>query len=197
MSASAPGPVQTAEVASLISKTAVLMEQFDRRCGEIEQRLRTHSGELERLSQQVPAIVRQSADGSLHALPGLVMDRLGGGLERPVQDYQKRLNRAGGELEAAAHKLGGQIERLQHLHRLLLWKTVAAVAACLGLLLAGGAWLSLHYAGVIEQNRLSAELLQAYNRADVTLCDGRLCAHIEAKGRRYGERGQYVPVAPR
>lgn len=197
MSATTPGPMQPAEVAGLISKTAVLMEQFDRRCGEIEQRLLTHSGELERLSQQVPAIVRQSADGSLHALPGLVMDRLGGGLERPVQDYQQRLHRAGGELETAALKLGGQIERLQRLHRLLLWKTVAAVAVCLALLLAGGAWLSLHYTGVIEQNRLSAELLQAYNRADVTLCDGRLCANVETRGKRYGERGQYAPVAPR
>lgn len=197
MSATVPTTMQPDEVAALISKTAVLMEQFDRRCGEIEQRLRTHSGELERLSQQVPAIVRQSADGSLHALPGLVMDRLGGGLERPVQDYQQRLQRASGELETAALKLGGQIERLQRLHRLLLWKAVAAVSVCLALLLAGGAWLSLHYAGVIEQSRLSANLLQAYNRADVTLCDGQLCAHVDAKGKRYGERGQYVPVAPR
>jgi hypothetical protein len=40
-------------------------------------------------------------------------------------------------------------------------------------------------------------LLQAYNRADVTLCGGRLCANVETRGRRYGERGQYVPVAPR
>lgn len=194
---SAPAPMQTAEVAGLISKTAVLMEQFDRRCGEIEQRLRTHSSELERLSQQVPAIVRQSADGSLHTLPGLVLDKLGGGLERPVQDYQQRLRHAGSEVESAARQLTEQLGQLRRLHRLLLWKVVGAAAACLALLLAGGTWLSLHYAGVIERNQLSAELLQAYNRADVTLCDGRLCANVDGHGKRYGERGQYLPVAPR
>ena len=94
--------------------------------------------------------------------------------------------------------MSGQLARLERLHRLLLWKTVGAVAACLVLLLAGGAWLSMHYAGVIRDNQLSAELLRAYNGADVTLCDGgRLCANIDTSARRYGERGQYVPVAPR
>ena len=197
MSTSSPTPMQTAEVAGLISKTAVLMEQFDRRCGDIEQRLRMHSNELERLSQKVPAIVRQSADGSLHILAGLVMDKLGDSLDRPVQDYRQRLQQAGNEIEAAVRGLAGEVARLQRWHRLLLWKAIGAVSCCLLLLLAGGAWLSLHYTQVIRHNQLSAELLQAYNRADVTLCEGRLCAHVEANGKRYGEHGRYAPVAPR
>jgi antitoxin (DNA-binding transcriptional repressor) of toxin-antitoxin stability system len=56
----------------------------------------------------------------------------------------------------------------------------------------------MHYASVIRDNQLSAELLRAYNGADVTLCDhGRLCANVDIRARRYGERGQYLPVAPR
>lgn len=197
MSTSPTLPMQPADVAGLISKTAVLMEQFDRRCGEIEQRLRTHSGELERLSQQVPAIVRQSADGSLHALPTLVLDKLGSGLDRSMHDYQQRLKNAGVEVETATGQLADQIARLQRLHRLLLWKTVGAVGACLALLLAGGVWLSMHYTEVIRSNQLSAELLQAYNRADVTLCGRQLCARVDSRGQRYGTHGQYLPVAPR
>lgn len=197
MSMTTPTTMRSDEVVALISKTAVLMEQFDRRCGDIEQRLRAHSNELERLSQKVPAIVRQSADGSLHALPGLVMDKLGGSLDRPMQDYQQRLQQAGNNVEAATRGLAREIAQLRHLHRMLLWKAIGAVSCCLLLLLAGGAWLSLHYAQVIRRNQLSAELLQAYNRSDVTLCEGRLCARVEPRGRRYGQHGQYVPVAPR
>jgi hypothetical protein len=186
------------QLTALISKTAALMEQFDRRCGDIDGRLQTLAAELERATRQVPAIVRQSADGSLATLPALVMDRMGGGLERPVHDYQQRVRTAGTEIEAAALRLSGQIGRLERLHRLLLWKTVGAVAACLALLLVGGAWLSVHYTRVIRDNQLSAELLRAYNGADVTLCDrGRLCANVDARGHRYGERGQYLPVLPR
>lgn len=186
------------QLTALIGKTAALMEQFHRRCGDIDGRLQALAAELDRVTRQVPTIVRQSADGSLAALPELVIDKMGGGLERPVRDYQQRMRTAGTEIESAALRLSGQIGRLERLHRLLLWKTVGAVAASLALLLAGGAWLSLHYANVIRDNQLSAELLRAYNGADVTLCDhGRLCAKVDTSAGRYGDRGQYVPVAPR
>jgi hypothetical protein len=186
------------ELTALIGKTAALMEQFDRRCGDIDGRLQALAAELERVTRQVPTIVRQSADGTLATLPALVLDRMGSGLERPVQDYQQRVRTAGTEIEGAALRLSGQISRLERLHRLLLWKTVGAVAACLALLLGGGAWLSMHYAGVIRDNQLSAELLRAYNSADVTLCErGRLCARVDPAARRYGDHGQYAPVAPR
>lgn len=186
------------QLTALIGKSAALMEQFDRRCGDIDGRLQALAGELQTVARQIPSIVRQSADGSLAALPALVMDKMSAGLERPVHDYQQRVRTAGTEIEGAALRLSGQIGRLERLHRLLLWKTVGAVAACLALLLAGGAWLSIHYASVIRDNQLSAELLRAYNGADVTLCErGRLCANVDTTARRYGEHGQYVPVAPR
>ena len=86
----------------------------------------------------------------------------------------------------------------ERLHRLVVWKTAAAVAGCLALLLAGGVWLSMHYARVIRDNRLDAETVQAYNRADIARCgDGQLCARVDLKGRRFGDHGQYLPIKPR
>ncbi|SFW75699.1 hypothetical protein SAMN02800691_3575 [Luteibacter sp. UNCMF366Tsu5.1] len=77
------------------------------------------------------------------------------------------------------------------------WQFVMIVSV-LGIVLLGAAvWLSAHYMRVIEQNQLSADLLKAYNRADVTLCDGRLCARVDTKGKRWGEKGEYMPVQPR
>ena len=186
------------DLTDLISKTAMLMEQFDRRCGAIEQRMQSLGGELQRTAQQVPSIVRQSADGSLVSLPGLVMEKLGGGLDRPMHDYQQRVAVAGREVESAAQALAGQFRRMERLHRLVVWKTAAAVAGCLALLLAGGVWLSMHYARVIRDNRLDAETVQAYNRADIARCgDGQLCARVDLKGRRFGDHGQYLPIKPR
>jgi type II secretory pathway component PulL len=46
-----------------------------------------------------------------------------------------------------------------------------------------------------ERYRIEADLLRAYNAADVTLCGGRLCARIDAAGRV--DRRGYRPVAPR
>ena len=41
------------------------------------------------------------------------------------------------------------------------------------------------------------QLLKAYDAADVTLCDGRLCANIDPKGEAFGEEDQYRPVRDR
>lgn len=194
MNPSGSAPVQVADIADLISRTAVLMEQFDRRCGVIEQRLHAQSDELQQLGQQLPAIVRQSAEHSLHAIPGLLLDRLGGELERPAQDYRQRLHDAGVEAETAARRLAGQLAAWQRLQRMLLWKTLAATATCLALLLAGGSWLAIHYTAAIRHHPSNAEWLEAYRRADVTLCDRRLCANVEPRGKRYGSHGQYLPI---
>lgn len=190
--------MQPDELTALISQTAMLMEQFERRCENIDQRLQGLAGDMQRLVVQLPAVVGQSVDGSLQALPNQVLSQVRDGMARPVGDYQQRLHAAGIDIEGSAQTLTRQIRRTEQLHQWLIWKVVAATTACLVLLLAGGAWLLLHYTRVIRENQLSAELLKAYNAADVTLCEhGRLCANVDAKGTRHGDRKQYLPVLPR
>lgn len=182
--------MQQQELEVLIGHAAILMEQFERRCEHIEQHLLS-------LGQQVPAIVKQSADGSLQNLPNQVMGQIRDGLERPVQDYQQRLRHAGSEVSAEASALTQQLKRLEQLHRMLIWKILGVTAVCLLLLLGGGAWLAMHYADVIKQNQMSADLVIMYNHADVTICDGHLCANVDPKGKRYGEHGEYLSVRAR
>jgi hypothetical protein len=190
--------MQEDELSALISKTAALMEQFERRCDDIDQRLLASSQALQELTRQLPAIVRQSADGSLQALPAQVLSRVQEGLACPVADYQQRLDRAGSEVGNVSHALALQIQRLERLHKLLIWKVVGVTAVCLLLLLAGGVWLSMHYTKVIEENQLTADLMRTYNNADLVMCDkGQLCANVDAKGKRYGQHKQYVPVMSR
>ncbi|RXD62645.1 relaxation protein, partial [Xanthomonas perforans] len=73
----------------------------------------------------------------------------------------------------------------------------AVVLGGLLLLLGGGGWLLTQYRQEIRDNRLRAELLRAYNGADVMLCGDRLCANVDTKGAAYGDRRQYRPVKPR
>lgn len=171
----------------MVSKIAALMEQFDRRCQQT-------SLELRQLTQQVPGVVRQSADEQLRRIPGEVMSSVRSGIEQPVSAYEQRLLKASEQLQQASRSLTTQIQRAEMLHRQLVWKVAGITLASLVLLLAGGGWLSKHYYEEIRQNQISADLLKAYNRADVTLCGGRLCAKVDRKDKRYGE---YVPVRPR
>ncbi|HYP84123.1 hypothetical protein [Variovorax sp.] len=171
----------------LASRMAAMVVMFDRRC--------EHTGkELEKLAQDVPAAVRQSADEQLQRLSREIEARVRRGLEHPTADYEQRLHRAGEQLERASLTIAAQLQRAESLHRHLVWKVASTVVASLVLLFAGGAWLSAHYFREISRHQISAELLRAYDRADVTLCGGQLCARVNAKDKRFGE---YLPVRPR
>ncbi len=189
--------MQQDELMALISKTAVLMEQFERRCQDIERQQRQVYEQLQYLAQQVPGVVRQSADDSLRSLPGAVMGKLESGLEQPVDAYEKRLQQAGSLLQSGSQALAAQLKRMETLHRHLVWKVVGAAMASVLLVLAGGGWLLWQYRADIDKNRISAELLRAYNQADVVLCGGRLCAHVDPKSKPFGEDKRYRPVEPR
>lgn len=182
---------------AMISQTALLMEQFERRCNDVGEHVQAVMRDMDALTGQLPAVVRQSADASLKTLPTQVMQQARSGLEQAAQGYQERLRSSGEDVATSTRVLATQIQRMQQLHRHLIWKVVGATTLCLALLLAGGVWLSMHYAKVIEQNQLSAQLMKAYNEADVTLCGGQLCAHVDTTARRYGEHKQYVPVRSR
>lgn len=182
---------------ALISKTAQLMEQFERRCDHIGTGLHASTKQMDVLTSQLPGVVRQSADTALGVLPEQVLRSTRQGLDQAAHQYQERLDASGRAMAESTRVMTAQIQRLEKLHRHLVWKTVGAVAMCIVLLAVGGSWLSMHYAQVIKQNQLSAQLMKAYNEADVTLCEGRLCAHVEPKARRFGSKGEYLLVAPR
>lgn len=189
--------MQQNELMDLVSKAAVLMEQFDRRCMQIDQRQQVLTSNLQQLAQQVPLAIRQSADGALKALRTELFDQVRDGLEQPVGNYEQRLRDSGRLLQEGAMALADEMQRSRLLHKSLLWKISGVVIGSLFLLLIGGGWLSIYYYQTIRDDQVTADLLKAYNAADVTLCDGRLCANVDLKGKHYGEAGQYLPTRAR
>lgn len=190
--------MQQEELTALIEQTAALMAQYERRGAGIDARLHTLGNALEGLTRQLPGVVAAAANSSLQTLPAELTGMLRERLDRTVGDYRTALQAASHEAEKAAQALTGQITHLRRLHRLLVWKVLAASAFTLVLLLAGGLWLSLHYTRVIRDQRLAADLMRAYNNADVALCgSASLCANVDSKGERYGEHRQYLPVRSR
>ncbi|GAB3374961.1 hypothetical protein GCM10027431_28150 [Lysobacter rhizosphaerae] len=158
-----------------ISRIAALVEHFERRCEQ-------SSAELRQLTQQVPMVLRKAADDELKRLPGEIIASVRQGIERPVAGYEARLEEASQQLHKAAFALSAQLERAERLHKHLVWKVAGIALGTLALLLVAGGWLSNRYYDEIRRNQVAAELLKAYNAADVTLCDGRLCANVGQQG---------------
>lgn len=187
-----------AQLGSLIGKTAALMEQFERRCEHLEQNQQVITQRLAALAEHIPGIVRQSTDNHLRGISSDVTGAARDGLKGVVNGYEQSLSQSGSVIKQQASSLQGDLKRLERLHRHLAWKMAGLLIGTLLLLVGGAVYLSMHYRNIIEQNQLSAELLQAYNRADVTLCGKQLCANIDTDAKPYasGDK-QYQIVKPR
>jgi hypothetical protein len=173
-------------VIDLVSRAAALMEQYERASAGIQQQLAALTQAAQESTRQLPAAARQSADGALASLPGQVIQQVQKGLDQSTFQAQQAAQRV--------EEMGQQVQRLQHISRMLIWKIAGITATSLVFLLIGGIWLASHYYNVIRENQIDAALMQAYNRADVSLCQGRLCANVDATGARSGDDKQYLIV---
>jgi hypothetical protein len=165
-------------MSSLVQKMAIVIEQFQRNCQDLTQN-------MSQFAAKTPGVVRQSLQQQLESVTDEIATSVTRGLGQSLADCEQRLGKAADGARNATQVLTDAFGRVETQHRHLIWKVSAVVLAALALVLGGAIWLSVHYAEVIGDNQISADLLKAYNQADVTLCGDRLCAKVGKK---------YVPV---
>ncbi len=185
------------DVEALAYKTGALLEQFVRYCEQQGQHQTAMAERLQYAIASVPEQMKQSADKVFSALPQTVTAQVEDGLNLPLKGYERKLEASAGQLQERVGQLTKQLAQLESFSRHLVWKIAAVVIAALLVAVIGGATAVSYYRDQIKQSQLTAELLHAYNQADVTLCDGHLCANVDKGGQKYGDHSQYQPVRPR
>lgn len=185
------------DVEALAYKTGTLLEQFVRYCEQQGQHQTAMAERLQYAIGSVPEQMKQSADKLFSGLPQTVSSQVENGLSVPLKDYERKLEASSGQLQERVGQLTKQLAQLESFSRRLVWKVAAVVIAALLVAVIGGATAVSYYRDQIKQSQISAELLHAYNQADVTLCDGQLCANVDKGAQKYGEHGQYQPVRTR
>lgn len=189
--------MQKEDIEALALKTGALLEQFVRYCEQQGQHQTAMSERLKLAIASVPEQMKQSADKVFSTLPQTVTTQLDSGLSAPIKNYERKLEQSGAQLQERVAQLTRQLAQLESFSRRLVWKVAAVVIAALLVAVIGGATAVSYYRDQIKQSQLSADLLHAYNQADVTLCGGQLCANVDKAGQKYGEHGQYQPVRSR
>ena len=98
---------------------------------------------------------------------------------------------------ADARNAGEQSRLLKQAQTTLVWRSMAFVALG-GVMLVGGssawAWQQKRAA---DEHRLEAELIQRIRRADLVQCGDGLCANVDTRAARTGDRKQYLPIKTR
>jgi hypothetical protein len=177
---------QAFHAADLVARLARLSQEL----GESNQ----HAVEqLQRASQSAPVVLRQAADQAWSGLSSRATESVRQGLQGPLDGLGRHVADSVARIQGVTQLLTQAQQSMQTTVRKLHW-LVGSVALVMLLALTAEAGMLWYYRGIIEEHRIQSELMRAYNQADVTLCEGRLCANVERGGKSY--QG-YVPVKPR
>lgn len=168
------------ELKRLFADLALIAQQIKQDNQQAAQQFRQGIAEsLRTFETQATGVVKRAAHEAI--------SRCSEGLEHSAQ-----------KADWAAQALGDQRKLLTGSQQSLVYLSLVALLVG-STLAAGAAWYGVNSSREeVARNRVQAQLLQAINRADVTLCEGgRLCANVDERGKRQGDQRQYRPVRPR
>lgn len=185
------------ELKTLVVQLAAITERLDQRSEAAVRRTEQAGADIGARAQQLGASTESFTRDVAHALQQHAGEIIGRRLGDTAEAVGTQLRASAQTASLAAKAL--EHERMAMTRERRTWLWLGGGGLLLGSLLAMGAAFHTVTSSrkEVEQNRIEAALLHAYNQADVTLCEGRLCANVDERAKRHGDRNQYRPVQPR
>jgi hypothetical protein len=113
-----------------------------------------------------------------------------GRLHQQAESTAQRL----AQVADVAAEQGRQLSRAQSV---LVWKSLAVLAVGAVLLTAGSSLWAWHSRQEAQRYEVEAAIRRRIGAADVVRCGEYLCAHVDAKAPRVGDKQQYQQIKPR
>jgi hypothetical protein len=183
--------MQEDEQMALAAQMAAIMARFETRCDRIEQQLHA-------LAQQVPAQMEEQTARWLQTASGQVEGVARAGLETPLAEGRQRVQGIAAEADQTVRTLQGIRRDFSSMARWVWIGVGASLAFSLVALVGTYEMLYGHYATRYDELKSQVNYLDAINHSDVVPCgEGRLCARIDDKAPKVGDKKQYRLIEPR
>jgi hypothetical protein len=179
--------------AKKVAHVSHLMERFSRESEALRKSNLRAVDALQRTTGAVPGLLQEAARQTLSDLTTDTTRAVQQGLNRPLDDFSRQVIENIHRIDGATRVLAHSQQQIAMVIGKLKWLVAGVLSTILLVMLVGGGLL-WHYRNVIADNQIQADLMRAYNQADVTLCGGQLCARVDRADKRYGD---YLLVKPR
>ncbi len=189
--------IETTEARQLLLKLLDLAERMETRDARVIELLSRQAAALQDSAHALHAGGQRLGADALAVLREQSRDAVNAGVSEAVAQSRERLAQAAVDAGRASESLRVAGDALLHRRRLWAWAVPAGLIVGSVLAVGGAAYAVAHARSQVQRHHVEAALLRAYNQADVTLCDGRLCANVDMRGRGVGAQEQYRPVQPR
>ena len=164
---------------------------------QLSLRLATLSGLLEEQAHNAARKIAASSEALLRGVEAQAHTTMAHAAGRAVEPCAGQLQRSAESAKWAADALREQNRVLSGSQQSLVYVGLASLGIGCLLTLATTVYWVRTAREEVARHRVEAALLRAVNEADITICDGRLCANVEMKGKRFGDKKQYRIAAPR
>lgn len=181
----------------LLGQSARLLESQQQENARLQQQLANAMATLQQATQRLEGGGQQFGQDALGVIRAQGGQALAQGAEQKLQQLNQGIERTAGRLEWAGKVAGEQALTLSRAQTTMVWKSLFVLTAGALLALGGAsvwAWTRKQEA---DRYRVDAELGRIISRADVVKCGDGLCANVETKGKRYGDKDQYRRVKAR
>lgn len=181
----------------LAVKLAGIAQRLAERSESATRRVEQAGAALDQCAGRLAASADEFARTSLHAIERQAGGVIAHGLGRAVESCRAKLQDTERTALSATHELLQARDALQRERRIWIWSASTALVVGAALSVAAALYAVAASRSELARHEMEGALLRAYNQADVTLCDGRLCANVELDGERHGDLQQYRLVKPR
>ena len=184
------------ELKQLVIKLAVIADRLDQRSESAVARVEQTGAALDHSAGRLGSSAGTFARDALDAIDRQSGEVISRGLGREIGNCVAHLQQAGRQVSASAQELEQMRTALRGERRRWVWMGSGALLTGSVLAIAAAGYAVKTSRDELRRNAIEATLLRAYNQADVTLCDGRLCANIDESAQGFGDRKQYRQVNP-
>ncbi|OSI18461.1 hypothetical protein BWD09_01395 [Neisseria dentiae] len=137
------------------------------------------------LAKKVDSSLQQSLQMQRKELADIAAGSVEKGLEKAISRYNQTLYESNKSLGFKIQQLENSLEAVNRKHKQLVFKYWLGAVICLATIVISASYLLYHYKSAIDQNKLTAELTQKVNEADLRICGENLCAAVSSQ--KYGK----------
>lgn len=183
--------MDTEALKALVIQLAAVAERLDQRSQSAVQQVEQAGARLEQRAHRLGSSSAEFTREVSSALQRQAGEFLGKGVGDSIGEFNSQLSSCARAASAAARTLETERQALSRERRTWLWLGSGALLVGSTLAVVSSFYAVVTSREEIERNQIAADLLRAYDRADVTLCGDRLCANVEDGAARHGADSQY------
>lgn len=189
---------ETAETQKqLLAQAAVLAEMQKQENAQLRHQLMQATSALQQVAQCLEQGGQRMGQDALRVIDTgsrqVLKDNSVGALEQ----VHRQAGETARQLQQAANAAGEQGRQLSHAQTALVWKSLAVLTLGGLLLTVGTAVWAWNNKKEAQRYQVDAEINRLISQSDVVQCGERLCANVDLKAGRTGDKQQYRPVKPR